>query len=89
MFDKRISEDAEGDRRIIGSGRLADVPGRPGFFGRGRPADGAGTVRAFAPGLAPGGNWPVRERLRPRNVSATFRTWEKSWEERKLSVRCT
>lgn len=78
MFDMRMREEAEGERRMIGSGRREEEgPGRPGFFVRGSPADGAG-IGAFVPGLTPGGYW-LLERLRPRNDSATFRTCEKSF----------
>lgn len=55
MLDMRMRDEAEGERRIIGSGRREDAgPGRPGFFVRGRPADGAGTA-GLVPGLTPGG----------------------------------
>lgn len=82
MFESRISEDADGERRIMGSGRReedGDELGIPGFLGRGRPADTGGSGKALLPSLIPGGYCPVRERLRPRNVSATFRTCEKSY----------
>lgn len=79
MFDMRIREEAEGERRMMGSGRREDDgPGRPDFLGTGRPADGAGTPGGLLPGLTPGGYWPVRERLRPRKASAVLRTCEKS-----------
>lgn len=82
MFERRMSDEADGERRIIGSGRRDDVddePGMPGFLGSGIPADGGGSGSPLTPGLTPGGYCPVRERLRPRNVSAIFRTCEKSY----------
>ena len=85
IFDIRIRDDADGERRMMGSGRRVDaegavaVPGMPGFFGNERPADGAGMGGCLLLGLTPGGSWPVRERLRPRKSSAVLRTWEKSY----------
>ena len=64
----RSSDEADGERRIIGSIR------RLGFFkletraiDEDRPADGT----AVGP--------PGRARVRPRKISACFRTWEKSY----------
>jgi hypothetical protein len=74
-LDMRIRDEAEGERRMIGSWFLE----LPLFRGWVRPADGAGTTGCgLLPGFAPGGYCPVRERLRPRKVSATLRTCEKS-----------
>jgi hypothetical protein len=84
MFDSRIGEEAEGERRIIGSRReveleVVDGDGTLGFLGSDRPAEGMGTTMLLLPpGLTPGGYWFRDERLRPRKTSAVFRTWEKS-----------
>lgn len=67
MFDMRMREEAEGESRMIGSGRALDFRDEVS----GRPADGAGTAGLFV-GLAPG--WPGREPLRSRNTSALLRT---------------
>lgn len=75
MLDMRSSDEAEGERRIMGSGRRADgLP--PGAFvgaaGFGCEARAAGLLGPAAAGpLALGG----RER---RKSSAVLRTWEKS-----------
>lgn len=74
MFDMRMREEAEGERRMMGSGREWDLRAE----GADKPADGAGTIdELLMPGLAPG--CPGRERLRSKNCSALLRTWEKSW----------
>ena len=69
MFDMRRREEAEGESRIIGSGRRAGFLGREtrdvGFD------EGVGMVVELG-----------RGRFRPRNISADFRTCEKSfWGE--------
>lgn len=65
MFDMRSSEDAEGERRIIGSARLEfETAGREV-----READG------WALGFGTGA---LRCLFLPRKVSAALRTWEKS-----------
>ena len=54
-----------------------DETGSNGFFGiEPGPVDGIGGLVAGC--VLPGGYWPARDRLRPRNISAVFRTWEKS-----------
>lgn len=69
-LEVRIREEAEGERRMIGSPLREGLGFRP-------PAVGA---MGLAPlGFVPGGYWPGRVRLRPRKISAVFRTWEKSW----------
>ena len=78
MFDIRRREEAEGERRMIGNERREeDETGSNGFFGiEPGPADGIG---GLMPGFVlPGGYWLARDRLRPRNISAVLRTWEKS-----------
>ena len=62
----RNRDEADGDRSMIGSGL------RPAFLGR---LTSAGLEDMLA---AVEDCWPVRGRLRPRNISADFRTWEKS-----------
>jgi hypothetical protein len=48
MFDMRMREEAEGERRMIGSGRELDLRD-----GMGRPAEGAGTIdEGLTPGFA-------------------------------------
>jgi hypothetical protein len=48
MFDMRMREEAEGERRMIGSGRELDL--RDGMD---RPAEGAGTIdEGLTPGFA-------------------------------------
>lgn len=65
MFDMRRREEAEGESRMIGSGR------RAGFLGRETREvgfdEGVGTVVELG-----------RGRFRPRKISADLRTWEKS-----------
>lgn len=79
MFDMRIREEAEGERRMMGSGRELDLRD-----GMGRPAEGTGTIdEGLTPGLAPG--WPGRSRLRSKKIAALLRTWEKSWSKAKVS----
>jgi hypothetical protein len=73
MFDMRMREEAEGERRMMGSGRELDF--RDGMDS---PAEGAGTIdEGLTPGFAPG--WPGRSRLRSKKMAALLRTWEKSW----------
>lgn len=63
MFERRRREEAEGERRMMGSGR------RPvGVLPR-RPAEDVGTA-----GVGPEGRVEVRRSM----VSAYLRTWEKS-----------
>lgn len=72
MFDMRMRDEADGERRMIGSGRELGLRD-----GTESPADGAGTIEGFLlPGFAP--CWPGRLRFRSRKSSALFRTWEKS-----------
>lgn len=66
MFDMRIREEAEGERRMIGSGLECVL--RELLIER--PADGAGT-KGLLPGLV---GWPGRLRLRSRKISALLRT---------------
>jgi hypothetical protein len=57
MFDMRMREEAEGERRMMGSGRELDF--RDGMDS---PAEGAGTIdEGLTPGFAPG--WPGGSRL--------------------------
>lgn len=60
MFDMRSKEEAEGESRIMGSGR------REGFLGR----------ETSEAGFVEGGSAAVvgRGRLRPRKISADLRT---------------
>lgn len=89
MLDRRIGEEADGERRMIGSGRR-ELPDDeedegPGFLGSARPADGAGTMMPPLPGpalLLPGGYWPRELRLRPRKISAVLRICEKSYKKK-------
>lgn len=72
-FDMRMRDEAEGEIRMIGSGReWEELDLRDAIE---RPADGAG-MEPLMPGLAFG--WPGRLRLRSRNNSALLRTCEKS-----------
>lgn len=75
MFDMRIREEADGERRMIGSGREDEPDLRDDEF-IDSPADGVGTTWFLPPGLAPA--CPARLRLRSRKVSALLRTCEKS-----------
>lgn len=80
MFDMRMREEAEGERRIMGSGRELGLRD-----GMGRPAEGAGTIaEGLTPGLTPG--WPGRSRLRSKKTAALLRTWEKSWKAKQRLV---
>lgn len=78
MFDMRRSDEAEGESRIMGSGR------RAGFLGsetRDDVLELADNEGARVPLLAldaEEGWGPGRGRLRPRKISADFRIWEKS-----------
>jgi hypothetical protein len=87
IFDRRSKEDAEGERRIIGSNRrpelLVGVLGLAGMEGAlGLRWEARGWLGGGAPGLEEPGFWPGRfaARERWRNVSAALRTWEKSYE---------
>ena len=52
----RSSDEAEGERRMIGSGRRDEELDPDGFLGREvSPADGAGTGAPLLPGFVPGG----------------------------------
>lgn len=78
MFDMRRRDEAEGESRMIGSGR------REGFFERDTseealPAEGKG---AGTEDCCTG-----RGRLRPRNISADLRTCEKSCGGEKKLVK--
>lgn len=83
MFDMRIREEADGERRMIGSGR-EDEPDLRDDEVMDSPADGAGTTWFLLPGLAPA--CPARLRLRSRKVSALLRTCEKSCSIVRLDV---
>jgi len=85
MLERRRREDAEGERRIIGSRRRPEVEegaegleGIEGVFGLRCEARGwfVGATVGLAPSFWPG-RLAARERW--RKVSAVFRTWEKSW----------
>ena len=78
MFERRRREEAEGERRMMGSGRRWCL---------GLGPEGMGVLLMM-------GGFPGREtreglvlvgrdlegRERERNVSAILRTWEKSWD---------
>lgn len=72
MLDVRRSEEAEGERRIIGSGRERFL--REDTMGPLLLSPVEGTVEADMVEGALG-----RGRLRPRNISAVFRMYEKSY----------
>ena len=72
MFDMRRREDAEGERRMIGSERFELTFDCIGFTGAGTGRD-ASVLGCGWPGRAPG----TVLRL-PRKSSACLRTWEKS-----------
>lgn len=86
ILESRMGDEAEGDRRMIGSTRREeeddddeeDEIAVGGFLGSASPAEGAGRIPPlpgiglFAPGRA--------LRFRPRKVSAVLRTWENSYE---------
>ena len=70
MFERRRREEAEGERRMMGSGR------------RWCFVEGAWGMDGLMGGLPTGRDVVVRDlegRERERNVSAILRTWEKSW----------
>lgn len=69
MFDMRSNDEAEGERMTIGETLLW----------REEPVIGLGIETVPGSGFAPGfpGCCPLRL-LRPKNVSASLRTWEKS-----------
>ena len=69
MLLMRSREEAEGESRMMGSGR------RVGFLGR---ETRAGFVFALAVVVVDDW-WPGLVRLRLRNTSAVLRMWEKSW----------
>ena len=71
MLLMRRREEAEGESRMMGSGR------RVGFLERTVVEDGFGGMEAAVVVVEEG--CVERRRLRPRNVSAVLRTWEKSW----------
>lgn len=76
MFDMRRSEEAEGESRIIGSGR------RPPFLGRETSEDVLEAVEDGGAALGAEGLGPGRGRFRPRKISAVLRMWEKSCHQR-------
>ena len=67
MLLMRRREDAEGESRIIGSGRL------PRFLGR-ETSEGFVLREVTVEDAC----WPCLLRVRPRKDSAVLRTWEKS-----------
>ena len=75
MFDMRKSDEAEGERRIIGSGRRAF------FFGSETSEDVLDAVEDVGAALDAEGLGPGRGRFRPRKISAVFRMWEKSCDQ--------
>lgn len=66
MLLMRRREDAEGESRMMGSGRRVDFLERTVLDG----------LVGMEAGVEEG--WLERERLRPRKISAVLRTWEKS-----------
>lgn len=83
MLLRRSSEEADGERRMMGSWRLEETGAVRGFAGAGAAAG------RFASCVDEGfGGWPGREEagfgggLRLfRKTSAAFRTWEKSYDQ--------
>jgi hypothetical protein len=83
MLLRRSSEEADGERRMMGSWRLEETGAVRGFAGAGAAAG------RFASCVDEGfGGWPGREEagfgggLRFfRKTSAAFRTWEKSYDQ--------
>ncbi len=78
MLDMRRRDEAEGERRMIGSGR------RDGFLGRETRDELPAATDAGIAGVEDG--WLGRGRLRPRKTSADFRTCENCYVRRKLIV---
>ena len=76
MFDMRRREDAEGDRRMMGSERFEETAEDIGFemFAAGRAA--SEPLTGAPPGRDDEAGIPFR---RPRKVSACLRTCEKSY----------
>lgn len=66
----RMSDEADGERRMMGSCVLLALRGWD------RPADGDGTTMdcGLLPAFTPAGYCPGRERLRPSMDSAVLRT---------------
>lgn len=83
MLDMRSREEADGERRMIGSGR------REGFLGRDtRDDDDEAPAVAVAVGtVAVEVGWLGRGRLRARKISADFRTLEKSCSQKDSAFR--
>lgn len=83
MLGRRRSDEADGERRIMGSERFEDTVEEIGFevFAAGRAASEA-DFAGIAPGLELEEGMPFR---RPRKVSACLRTCEKSC---RASVGC-
>lgn len=82
MFERRRREDADGERRIIGSGRRVDTLEEGDL---GRETSCACCCCCCCWWEEEEGGWEVEEwgwgfegRERERNVSAILRTWEKS-----------
>lgn len=71
----RSKEEADGERRIMGSARLAFKALGAGLAVTGRGRFGRGFEEA------PGRELLVGTLRRPRNVSECLRTWEKSYIE--------
>lgn len=77
ILDRRSREEADGERRMIGSGR------RDGFLGREtRDDDGVPAVAVDVGIVAVETGWLGRGRFRARKISADFRTLEKSCIEK-------
>ena len=72
MFDIRRRDDAEGESRMIGSGR------RDGFLGRETIEEWDEGAVDVAEGAAPGRDEVGGARERARKISADLRMWEKS-----------
>ena len=70
MLDIRRREEADGESKMIGSGR------RDGCLGRETKDEALAVVDAGTGAVADG--WLGRGRLRAKKISADFRTWEKS-----------
>jgi hypothetical protein len=87
MLLRRSREEAEGERRMMGSWRLEETGAVRGLAGAAAAAAAAAAGR-FASCVDDGfGGWPGREEagcgggLRCfRKTSAAFRTWEKSYD---------
>ena len=84
MLDMRSREEADGERRMIGSGR------RVGFLGRETRDDDDDEAPAAVVDVgiaAVEAGWFGRGRLRAKKISADFRTLEKSCREKDLAFR--